>query len=235
MPIFARNLPSIRHLAKRSLMDGRRSLTTVSGLEGGRKGGVTTSSAWKKDWPKREENFAAAQLLRQRQQNRQWSNHIPHLDSAMFRPVVLPDDAIPRRNNVVAAQNAAKRRNVLARQASQENRNAMQEQQDREEERLSRELQAQEEEYDDESDLEVRSVRETVFGPPEDNDEEDRKRAQADNELLRRVTVTSQQNQDRSNRPSISRKVISPYMSYRSHRTRWAEFRHSMIYGRSSY
>ncbi|KAH8365158.1 hypothetical protein KR084_004230 [Drosophila pseudotakahashii] len=237
MPIFARNLPSIRCLAKRSLIEGRRSLTSLSGLEKGQNSAVQGLGPWSKDWPVREESFAAAQLLRQRQQNRQWSNNYSGLDSAMFRPVIKPDDMVPRRNNVVAAQNAAKRRNAKSAQLThyEPNREARQDQQSVEE-RLDREPEAREaEEHDFESDLEVRSVRETVFGQPEDNEEEERDRARAEQELLQRVTLASSKLQERPLSESISRKVISPYNSYRSHRTRWAEFRHSMIYGRTSY
>ncbi|XP_016970154.2 uncharacterized protein LOC108037985 [Drosophila rhopaloa] len=245
MPVFPRNLQSMRHLAKRSLTDGRRSLTTISsGLEKGQPLGIAGPVPWYKDWPMREESFAAAQLLRQKQQSRQWSNTVSGLDSAMFRPVIKPDEIVPRRNNVVAAQNAAKRRNVKSRQLShyddtnayrsqQQNWEAQQ-QQEEEGEQPGRETEAKGEDHDHEEDLEIRSVRETVFGPPEDNAEEERERARADEELLRRVAIASQQYES-PNRPSISRKVISPYNSYRSHRTRWAEFRHSMIYGRSSY
>ncbi|XP_017004737.2 uncharacterized protein [Drosophila takahashii] len=239
MPIFARNLPSIRSLAKRSLIEGRRSLTSISGLEKGQGGAVQGLGPWSKDWPVREESFAAAQLLRQRQQNRQWSNNYSGLDSAMFRPVIKPDDMVPRRNNVVVSQNAAKRRNAKSAQfthyddtvayKAQQNQQAV-------EERLDREPEAREaEEHDYESDLEVRSVRETVFGQPEDNEEEERDRARAEQELLQKVTLASSKMQERPLSESISRKVISPYNSYRSHRTRWAEFRHSMIYGRTSY
>lgn len=177
----------------------------------------------------REESFAAAQLLRQRQQNRRWSNNYSGLDSAMFRPVAKPDEMVPRRNNVVAAQNAARRRNFKSAQVSQY------QQRQEEEQRLDGDPEAKAEEHDYESDLEVRSVRETVFGPPEDNSEEEMDRARAEQELLQRVASASKQTERLPDSASISRKVISPYNSYRSHRTRWAEFRHNMIFGRTSY
>ncbi|XP_016957162.1 uncharacterized protein LOC108029428 [Drosophila biarmipes] len=244
MPIFARNLPSIRHLAKRSLTEGRRSLTTISGLEKGQNSAGQGLAPWSKDWPMREESFAVAQLLRQRQQKRQWSNNYSGLDSAMFRPVTKPDDIASRRNNVVAAQNAARRRNVKSVQVpnyddseayrAQQEWEAKQQQQEKLQEQ-QQEPEASGEDHDYESDLEVRSVREAVFGQPEDNTEEDEDRARADQELLQRVALASSKQQERPLSASISRKVISPYNSYRSHRTRWAEFRHSMIYGRSSF
>ncbi|XP_039502375.1 uncharacterized protein LOC120458698 [Drosophila santomea] len=232
MPFFVKNLPSIRHLAKRSLIEGRRSLTTISGLEKGPNSAVQNSNPWHKDWPMREESFAAAQLLRQRQQNRRWSNNYSGLDSAMFRPVAKPDEIVPRRNNVVAAQNAARRRNFKSAQVPQYEDMQRQEE---EQQRPGGEPEAKAEEHDYESDLEVRSVRETVFGPPEDNSEEEMDRARAEQELLQRVAIASKQAERLPNSATISRKVISPYNSYRSHRTRWAEFRHCMIFGRTSY
>ncbi|XP_017067434.1 uncharacterized protein LOC108105401 [Drosophila eugracilis] len=228
MPLFVRNLPMIRHLARRSLIDGRRSLTTILGLE----------KAQGKDWPVREESFAAVQLLRQRQQHRQWSNNVYHLDSAMFRPVVKPDEIGSQRNNVVAAQNAAKRRDAKLMQLADAHAREQQQQQQQEdyEEQLGREPEAKDEDHDYESDLEIRSVREAVFGPPEDNYDEELDRAREAQELLQRVTATaSKQEEGLTPRNSISRKVISPYNSYRRHRTRWAEFRHTMIYGRTCY
>lgn len=87
------------------------------------------------------------------------------------------------------------------------------------------------EDEQEEQDIVVRSVRETVFGAPESNEEDDKERYRADDELLKRVTAVRPE----APQPSISKKVISPYNSYRNHRTRWAEFRHGMIYGRSSY
>ncbi|KAI8035699.1 uncharacterized protein LOC128256794 [Drosophila gunungcola] len=236
MPVFPRNLQSMRHLAKRS----HRPLTTISaGLEKGQQGAI--GGSWYKDWPLREESYAAAQLLRQKQQSRQWSNSVSRLDSAMFRPVTKPDEFVPRRNNVVAAQNAAKRRNFKshyndtdAYRSEQQNWEAKQAMEQQQQDDDGQAKAKAEEDHDYESDLEIRSVRETVFGPPEDNAEEERERALADQELLKRVVVATKPYDD-PNRASISRKVISPYNSYRSHRNRWAEFRHSMIFGRSSY
>nr|XP_016943054.1 uncharacterized protein LOC108019674 [Drosophila suzukii] len=246
MPIFARNLPSIRHMAKRSLIEGRRSLTAISGLEKGQNSAGQVLAPWNKDWPTREEGFAVAQLLRQRQQKRQWSNNYSGLDSAMFRPVTKPDDLANRRNNVVVAQNAARRRKVKstkvpnyddseAYRAQQEWEAQQQEQMQEQMQEQQKEPEAKDGDHDYESDLEVRSVREAVFGQPEDNTEEDEDRARADQELLQRVALASSKQQERPLSASISRKVISPYNSYRSHRTRWAEFRHSMIYGRTSF
>ncbi|EDV59545.1 uncharacterized protein LOC6543123 [Drosophila erecta] len=238
MPFFAKNLPSIRHLAKRSLTEGRRSLTTISGLEKGQNSAVQSSSPWSKDWPVREESYAAVQLLRQRQQNRRWSNNYSGLDSAMFRPVAKPDEIVHRRNNVVAAQNAARRRNYKSAQVPQYDDMRQDQRRQEEGQRLGGEPEAKAEEAvepDYESDLEVRSVRETVFGPAEDNSEEEMDRARAEQELLQRVAVASRQTDRLPSSASISRKVISPYNSYRSHRTRWAEFRHCMIFGRTSY
>ncbi|EDX06163.1 GD10174 [Drosophila simulans] len=226
MPIFAKNLPCIRHLAKRTLFEGRR---WISGLEKGQNSAAQNVNPCYNNWPMREESFAAAQQLRQRQQSRRWSNNYSGLDSAMFRPVAKPDEVVPRRNNVLAAQNAARRRNFKSAQVAQY------QQRQEEEQRLGGEPEATAEEHDYESDLEVRSVRETVFGSPEDNSEEEMDRARAEQELLQRVADASKQAERLPESATISRKVISPYNSYRSHRTRWAEFRHSMIFGRTSY
>lgn len=221
--------------------------------------GQHTSSAIRKAsvWPSREESFKAAQILQQRQPSRSLSNNrrASTLDTGMFRPVALPDQAyvqaLPTRNKVVAAQNAARRRSGRYMDASEFQARTMQ-RSDRMDDVMSAnrdhevemeaesEAQAQQEQRpemkdedrDYEAELELRSVRETVFGPPEDNDEDERMRAKADQELLRRVATT---NRLEAPAPSISSKVISPYNSYRSHRTRWAEFRHGMIYGRSSF
>ncbi|XP_033155831.1 uncharacterized protein LOC117138091 [Drosophila mauritiana] len=226
MPIFAKNLPCIRHLAKRTLIEGRR---WISGLEKGQNSAAQNVNPCYNNWPMREESFAAAQQLRQRQQSRRWSNNYSGLDSAMFRPVAKPDEVVPRRNNVLAAQNAARRRNFKSAQVAQY------QQRQEEEQRLGGEPEATAEEHDYESDLEVRSVRETVFGLPEDNSEEEMDRARAEQELLQRVADASKQAERLPESATISRKVISPYNSYRSHRTRWAEFRHNMIFGRTSY
>ncbi|KAH8301764.1 uncharacterized protein [Drosophila kikkawai] len=247
MPLLSKNLPMIRQM---------RTLAIKARLEQGQhtNSAILKAKSWCQDWPAREENYAAAQLQRQKQPIRTLSNRSPsQLDLGMFRPVSMPDQAyvpaLPNRNTTVAAQNARRGRAVRAdhmdrRMDMSDYRQEMMaaDRVDEAEADPEAELSQQEHrmerrpemrtdpDHDFESDLEVRSVREAVFGMPDDSEEDDRLRAQADTELLRRVAA---QKVKEPPTPPISRKVIQPYASYRNHRTRWAEFRHSMIYGRS--
>ncbi|XP_020800629.1 uncharacterized protein LOC110177974 [Drosophila serrata] len=239
MPMLLRNLPMMRQM---------RMLATKSRLE--KNNAIPKAKSWKQDWPVREENFAAVQIHQQKQPVRSMSHRpISMVDMGAFRPVTLPDQAyapgLTNRNNMAAAQNASKGRTIRA----QEQMERRMDYQGRRQDTMNAdeaEFDPQQQDYgmerrpdmrlgedqDFDSDLEVRSVREAVFGTQDDSDEDEKLRAQADAELLRRVTA---QKVDEPPTQTISRKVIQPYMSYRNHRTRWAEFRHSMIYGRSSF
>ncbi|KAH8254428.1 hypothetical protein KR032_010113 [Drosophila birchii] len=242
MPMLSRNLPMMRQM---------RMLATKATVE---RGQHTTSPMQKThgQWPMREENFAVAQLRQQKQPIRNLSNRpVSLVDMGAFRPVTMPDQAyvpaLNHRHNLAAAQNASKGRTIRADEQMDRRMEyrGIRQQERRDADRYEAETDAQfaqenlkvdakaDEEHDFETDLEVRSVREAVFGPPDDSDEDNRLRAQADAELLRRVTAQKVIRQ--ASFPPISRKVIQPYNSYRNHRTRWAEFRHGMIYGRNSF
>ncbi|KAH8245891.1 hypothetical protein KR038_010966 [Drosophila bunnanda] len=246
MPLLLKNLPMMRHM---------RRLASKAPLERGHRTNTAIPKArsWKQDWPVREGNFGTAQIRRHKQHIRTLTNRpVSMVDFGAFRPVTLPEQVYApgqtHRNNMAAALNASSiraqeqmdrrmdyrgRRQEMYKDRNNEAATAPEAHLSRQDLRKERrpEMRAGEDQ-DMESDLEVRSVREAVFGPPDDSDEDDRLRAQADAELLRRVTA---QKAAEPNVPTISRKVIQPYMSYRNHRTRWAEFRHSMIYGRSSF
>ncbi|KAH8284917.1 hypothetical protein KR054_002835 [Drosophila jambulina] len=251
MPMLPKSLPvvrQIRMLATRTRLEQGSHHTNNAFLQAG---------SWYQEWPKREENFAAAQIHRQKQPIRTVSNRpVSLVDLGTFRPVTMPDQAyvpaLPNRNNMAAAQNNSKGRTIRASEQMErrmdyvQRRRGMMMDADRDEAETDTDDQMSQQEHkmdrrpemrmdaeqDLESDMEVRSVREAVFGPPDDNDEDARLRAEADADLLRRVTA---QKVEESPSPTISRKVIQPYISYRNHRTRWAEFRHSMIYGRSAF
>lgn len=82
----------------------------------------------------------------------------------------------------------------------------------------------------DDTDVEVQSIRETIFGK-QDDDDANNLGSMCDNDLLKRVTAQHGEAKDNT----LSNKVSVPYTSYNNHRNRWAEFRHNMIYGRSSF
>ncbi|XP_017105889.2 uncharacterized protein [Drosophila bipectinata] len=241
MPIFSKNLPSLRQVTACST---RRTIGTGSSLE---KAVLLTSSSLtnhtnpnRKDWPAREESFAAYQLLRQNQLKRTWSSRASsRLESHnMFRSVSRMDHAAPRRMPGMTTQAQARSRianDHYSRHiadgdgASGDRKEEIME---HPQERFRNTVDRMDFEDDQkEEDVTFRTVRETVFGPPETNEEDEKERSRADNDLLKRVTSARPE----PAQPSISKKVISPYNSYRNHRTRWAEFRHGMIYGRSSY
>lgn len=80
--------------------------------------------------------------------------------------------------------------------------------------------------FDDE--MEPQTLRDVVFGIPDNNEEDSKLQLEADNELLKRLS----QQRPILDRPSIvSKRVIAPYQTYNSHRNSWAEFRYRMIYG----
>ncbi|EDV35689.1 uncharacterized protein Dana_GF12600 [Drosophila ananassae] len=247
MPIFSKNFPSLRQLTAGST---RRALTTGSSLEQAVL--LTTSSLTnntnpiRKNWPAREESYAAYQLLRQKQLKRTWSSRATsHLEATnMFRSVSRLDHAAPRRMPGMTTHAQARTRlaNDNHSRSIADSDGHWRSYSDQEHGRGEFEMRNAQDRYQNmdrmdaedeqnEQEMTVRSVRETVFGPAESNEDDERERYRADDELLRRVTAVRPE----APQPSISKKVISPYNSYRNHRTRWAEFRHGMIYGRSSY
>lgn len=76
--------------------------------------------------------------------------------------------------------------------------------------------------------MEPQSLRDVVFGIPDNNEEDSKLQLEADNELLKRI---SQQRPVLDRQSIVSKRVIAPYQTYNSHRNSWAEFRHRMIYG----
>ncbi|XP_068146199.1 uncharacterized protein [Drosophila tropicalis] len=76
----------------------------------------------------------------------------------------------------------------------------------------------------------LRTVRETIFGSEDENEQDNLTDCLSD-DLFKRVSAQKLDFKE----PVISKKVRSPYSSYVNHRNRWAEFRHSMIYGRASF
>ncbi|EDW74697.1 uncharacterized protein Dwil_GK15767 [Drosophila willistoni] len=76
----------------------------------------------------------------------------------------------------------------------------------------------------------LRTVRETIFGSVDEDDEDSLTDCLSD-DLFKRVSAQKIHLKE----AVICKKVRSPYSSYVNHRNRWAEFRHSMIYGRASF
>ncbi|KAH8402163.1 hypothetical protein KR009_010250 [Drosophila setifemur] len=245
MPIISKNLPSLRLLARPFLQDHHCKAVVM-----GSSPGQVALMSLQRDWPSREEAFAAQQLVRQNQQSRSWSNRDVRVDANdMLSSVTRMDHAAPRRMKVMSAQNAAMRRIGKESSSFADMDTDVQDHRQRKHpswrshdgqhnyvEEHSEGVRAENMQAggdpEAESDLVCRSVRETLFGSPESNEEEERERARSDEELRLRVVAQNRQSPLTS---SISSKVISPYNSYRVHRTRWAEFRHGMVYGRSAY
>ncbi|KAH8355170.1 hypothetical protein KR093_007550, partial [Drosophila rubida] len=191
-------------------------------------------------WPQREETFAAIQLMRQ---NRSWDN-VRKFGSAINHCMSLARrGATPRRNNILTAKNASAKRIAMLRSESTRKRASSNYLRDRAGavEAVPRESsslaspqdeqqQKEEGEQKDSDFMDVRSVRDTVFGIPETNEDEQEQQREEDADLLRRISQ-----QRFSPKSKLSRKVIAPYQTYKSHRNCWAEFRHRLVYGGSSY
>ncbi|EDW00794.1 uncharacterized protein LOC6559077 [Drosophila grimshawi] len=160
-------------------------------------------------WPRREENFAAVQLLRQ---SRNWNNYRRH--GIAGYPI--------RRNNILSHRSACIKRRFMdktsrkrpAKQVSSEMLTS------------SKQDDSNQENVND-TEQEVRALRDVIFGGQDNIDDEYEKQRQADAELLHRVYVRRPVHRE----TVLSKKVIAPYSTYRTHRNSWGEFRHRMIYG----
>ncbi|KAH8299308.1 hypothetical protein KR044_000301 [Drosophila immigrans] len=192
-------------------------------------------------WPQREEAFAAIQLMRQ---NRSWVNVRKYSNSISHTMSMVRRGATPRRNNILTAKNASAKRNAMQQSDPAKkrgpvamtkyvhNRAEVTEAPPRDETTIEspRAEQHKKEEESENDFMEVRSVRDTVFGIPETNEDDQEKQRADDAELLSRIS-----RQRFSSQSKLSRKVIAPYQTYKSHRNCWAEFRHRLVYGGSSY
>ncbi|XP_034476806.1 uncharacterized protein LOC117783499 [Drosophila innubila] len=192
-------------------------------------------------WPQREETFAAIQLM---QQNRSWNN-VKKFGSAVGHSMSTARRGItPRRNNILTAKSASAKRLAMLRDFSQKKTKAESRKKaavDRFQlmESTSKKASAKRGYYNDEQDedkneddvIRTRTIRDAVFGVPESNDEERKHQLEADEDLLKRVSRQRPFN----SLSNLSRKVIAPYQTYKSHRNCWAEFRHRLVYGGSSY
>ncbi|XP_062131388.1 uncharacterized protein LOC133842351 [Drosophila sulfurigaster albostrigata] len=192
-------------------------------------------------WPQREETYAAIQLMRQ---NRSWDN-VRKFGSAINHSMSMARrGATPRRNNILTAKNASakrvamlrgdavKKRGPVAMTKHVHNRAEVANSLPKEAsmKKPQSEKRKKKEEKDDGDFMDVRSVRETLFGIPETNEDDQEKQREDDAELLRRVSK-----QSFTPGSKLSRKVIAPYQTYKSHRNCWAEFRHRLVFGGSSY
>ncbi|XP_022222678.1 uncharacterized protein LOC111074260 [Drosophila obscura] len=214
-----------------------------------------------RQWPKREDWFAARQIMVQKQnqnlnQNRYWSNSSINLDKPTRRrrrqfggSQDLPAHTIGEFDTEVRAHKREQHRQAagwmeevdrneqaeddwMARASAAEQHEQRFSNQDRRAQALVAERYEMEGANDDQR---VGTVREVVFGQKQDDieDEDELERKQYSDELFRRVSA--QRTDYNTPRKAISRKVICPYPSYSSHRSRWAEFRHAMIYGRTTF
>ncbi|EDW60822.2 uncharacterized protein [Drosophila virilis] len=177
--------------------------------------GLSVKTSDRLSWPKREEGYAAVQLLRQ---NRNWTNFRQFgTNNVTQNHLINRRGSTPRRNNILAAKNACMRRGSMEKPEMNEKQ-----------EPIADVIAAEShEEANNEGQRELRTVRDAVFGAQEVNEDDQEKQREADADLLRRMT---------KHRPvypesSLSKKVIAPYTTYRTHRNSWAEFRHRMIYG----
>ncbi|XP_064552025.1 uncharacterized protein LOC135437874 [Drosophila montana] len=177
--------------------------------------GLSVKMSDRLSWPKREEGYAAVQLLRQ---NRNWTNFRKFgTNNVTQNQLINRRGSTPRRNNILAAKNASMRRGSMDKTEINEKQEPI----------VVENAAGSHKEGDHETNRELRTVRDAVFGVPEVNEDEQEKQREADADLLRRMT---------KHRPvypesALSKKVIAPYTTYRTHRNSWAEFRHRMIYG----
>lgn len=210
-------------------------------------------------WPQREESYAATQLSKQSRNwriVRKYGNN----NFSSNNMVQTRRGFLPRRNNIIAAKNAKRnvlKEEILSRLMDKEseqddtnmgivtspgyrhqkqrayhqisNDSQQNQRQDKEEHypEQSQKRKHQREKAALDEDYQPRDVRDVVFGVQDNNEDDLKIQREADNDLLDRVFKT----RPKSNDPSISKRVIAPYLTYKSHRNSWAEFRHRMIYG----
>ncbi|XP_017836336.1 uncharacterized protein LOC108595585 [Drosophila busckii] len=232
-----------------------------------------------RSWPKREEGFAAIQVMRQ-SQLRPWTNARRYVNQSQLgqQSTVAKRAATQRRNNILAAKSAASHRLNMLRDAAESmtqqksdervaqpakqqsaqaataqlSRKKLDEQRQQQKpteqakpakqpktadpKKIASKLSSLSFEQSDNAESkekkkvtrDLRPLRDIVFGFKDNKNEDDQAdQMELDDELLRRVTMQQQVLPE----SSISRKVIAPYSTYRTHRNRWAEFRHRMIYG----
>ncbi|EDW31599.1 GL10876 [Drosophila persimilis] len=197
-----------------------------------------------RQWPEREDWFAARQLMLQNQiqnqnQNRYWSHSsgrqgLDQTRSRRRRSQDLSAHTIGDLDTEVAAHKREQHRQASdGMESTPEDERRYYPDQDRKAQALVEESYEMQAPYDDQR---VGTVREVIFRQQQDDkDDEDELERRRNSEELRRQ-VSAQRNEYNTPRGGgISRKVISPYPSYTSHRTRWAEFRHAMIYGRTAF
>lgn len=272
----AKNISAVQRLAQ-SLRMGQRQYSRRNLLPSKDSFDANKVMLDQRIWPKREEAFAAAQLLRQ---NRNWSLVRKYGNNFVSNMVQSRRGTVPRRNNIIASKNAkrnALKEEIMSKLMSknkeleegnkeswnmsivdrhenvhenkqeqqgeyrQRNDEQHQHQQQQQQERLnqqqqypeqSQERQHQREKNALDDDYRPRDVRDVVFGVQDNNEEDIKRQREADNDLLERIFKTRSKSSDPS---KISKKVIAPYLTYKSHRNSWAEFRHRMIYGGSPF
>ncbi|KAH8277831.1 hypothetical protein KR018_008105 [Drosophila ironensis] len=251
MPVFSKNLQSLRQIRKGNLLDQpRRAISNGCSLEQVVK--RSASFAAPKEWSTREELRASANLqpLWLSQQNRSLSGRASSRigSSEIFRSVSRLDHAAPRHSPVVSTQDqacdrfekdlhsnamieAAIPRQPVLRYWKASGRRQGQMPESAWNSTTAEKAEAPDAEVKDETEYLCQTVRESVFGAPEDDKEEARERDKADADLLMRVSALRKNDGN----GAVSNKVLSPYNSYRSHCNRWAEFRRGMIYGRSTF
>ncbi|SPP73718.1 uncharacterized protein LOC117582330 [Drosophila guanche] len=241
MPTLLKRLPAMCSSLRPALGLRLRSYSVESSLHSAViNRAMLNLGAGTRQWPLREDWFAARQIMLQKQnqtpnlhcsQSRCWSNSSRRLGQATRRrrrqfgvSQDLPAYAVAEMDSEVQSDAHKGQPHRQAADWTQE------------QERSAHDLAAQNYEmdapYDDQR---VGTVREVIFGQQQDDheDEDELERRRYSEELRRRVSA---QKIDYSTpQKEISRKVICPYPSYMSHRSRWAEFRHAMIYGRASF
>ncbi|XP_034653955.1 uncharacterized protein LOC117892075 [Drosophila subobscura] len=237
MPSLLKTLPAMCSSLRPALGQCLRSYSVESSLHSAViNRAMLNLGAGTRQWPLREDWFAARQLMLQKQnqnpnlhrsQSRCWSNSSRRMGQATRR----------RRRQFGVSQDLPA--NAVAEMDTEVRSDAhkgTQEYSHQEQGRRAHDLVGQNYEmeapYDDQR---VGTVREVIFGHQQDDheDEDELERRRYSEELRRRVSA--QKLEYSTPQKEISRKVICPYPSYMSHRSRWAEFRHAMIYGRPSF
>lgn len=258
----AKNISAVQRLAQSLRMSQRQYSRTL--LPSKDPFDMAKSVNGQREWPQREESFAAAQLSKQ---SRNWRTVRKYGKINMISNNVdqTRRGFLPRRNNIIAAKNA--KRNVLKEEILSKlmdrdtdpeqnetkkwnmdiaNNQAYRKQRQRAFRQISNDSQQNHRQYEEEhypeqsqkrqhqrekaaldEDYQPRDVRDVVFGVQDNNEEDLKIQREADNDLLNRVFKT----RPKTNDAPISKRVIAPYLTYKSHRNSWAEFRHRMIYG----
>ncbi|XP_033251605.1 uncharacterized protein LOC117190659 isoform X3 [Drosophila miranda] len=188
-----------------------------------------------RQWPEREDWFAARQLMLQNQnQNRYWSHSsgrqgLDQTRSWRRRSQDLRAHTIGDLDTKVGAHKREQLRQASSgTESTPEDERRYYPDQDRKAQALVEERYEMQAPHDEQR---VGTVREVIFRQRQDDkeDEDELERRRNSKELRRQVSA------QRNKYNVISRKVICPYPSYTSHCTRWAEFRHAMIYGRTAF